>query len=276
MGLSLGFSPCPNDTFIFGPLINGLVNSPFSFKEVIDDIEGLNEMALNSKLDISKVSCHVLGYITDKYYFLPVGAALGRGCGPLLVTKNRSLKDLHGAHVAVPGRFTTAYLLLMLYGPAFKVSFVPFNQIMQALKKEEFDFGLIIHEGRFLIDKYGLKNVLDLGKWWEEKTKLPLPLGGIVAKRSLDREIIDKFTVLLRESIEYAFSYPERIKDYVKKYASYLEDSVITEHIRLYVNNYTTDFGNEGKEAIRMLFLLAKEKGIFRKNLPLDIIYDLS
>ncbi len=273
MGLTLGFSPCPNDTFIFGPLINGLIKSPFSFKEVIDDIEVLNEMALNSKLDISKVSCHILGYITDKYYFLPVGAALGRGCGPLLVTKNRSLKDLHGAHVAAPGRFTTAYLLLMFYDPTFNVHFVRFNQIMQALKEESFDFGLIIHEGRFLLDKYGLKIVLDLGKWWEEKTKLPLPLGGIVAKRSLDREIIDKFTVLVRKSIKYASSYPERIRDYIKRYASYLEDSVITEHIKLYVNDYTIDLRGEGKEAIRVLFLLAKERGIFRKDLPSDMIY---
>lgn len=273
MDLTLGFSPCPNDTFIFGPLISGLINSPFSFKEVVDDIEVLNEMALNSKLDISKVSCHILGYIADKYYFLPVGAALGRGCGPLLVTKNRSLKDLHGAHVAAPGHFTTAYLLSMLYDPTFKVSFVRFNQIMQALKEESFDFGLIIHEGRFLLDKYGLKIVLDLGKWWEEKTKLPLPLGGIVAKRSLDREIVDKFTVLVRKSIKYASSYPERVRGYIKRYASYLEDSVITEHIRLYVNDYTIDLGNEGEKAIRMLFLLAKEKGIFKKNLPSDIIY---
>lgn len=270
----MGLSPCPNDTFIFGPLIKGLINSPFSFKEVVEDIEVLNEMALNGKLDISKVSCHVLGYIADKYYFLPVGAALGRGCGPLLVTKNRSLKDLRGASVAAPGRFTTAYLLLMLYDSAFKVSFVPFNQIMQALGEESFDFGLIIHEGRFLLDKYGLKIVLDLGKWWEEKTKLPLPLGGIAAKRSLDKETIDRFIVLVREGIKYASSHPQMVRGYIKRYASYLEDSVITEHIRLYVNDYTIDLKSEGKQALRTLFLWAKERGIFKKGLPLDIIYE--
>jgi len=271
--ISLGFSPCPNDTFIFGPLIKGLIESPFSFKEVIDDIEGLNEMALNNKLDISKVSCHVLGYIADKYYFLPVGAALGHGCGPLLVSKNHLLEELPKSRVAVPGRFTTAYLLLMLYNPSFEAEFVPFNEIMQAVKEERFDFGLIIHEGRFLLDRYGLKTVLDLGKWWEEKTKLPLPLGGIVARRSFNREFLDKLIVLIKKSIEYAFSFPEDIKGYIKEHASYLEDDVINEHIRLYVNNYTMDLGDEGREAIRMLFLLAKEKGIFKKALPSDIIY---
>jgi len=263
MVLKVGFSPCPNDTFIWAPIIKGFIKSPFQLDITIADIEKLNELALKNGLDVIKVSCHLLPYILKKYCFLEVGAALGKGCGPIIVTRPElSLSNISSSYIAIPGRHTTAYLLFKLYAPQIKekqIIFCQFDKIMPKVKNKEVDFGLIIHEGRFLFKNYGLKSVLDLGKWWEKKTKLPLPLGGFVAKRKLS-EKIKIINSLLKQSISYAWQYSEKVMPYVKKYASHLEENVIKNHITLYVNEFTLNLGKEGKKAIITLFKMAKKE----------------
>ena len=255
--LKLGFSSCPNDTFMFAALVNGLIACPFSFELTIADVEELNGLVREGKLDISKISCHLLSYVANEYCFLPVGAALGRGCGPLLVTRPElSLNDLSSGRIAAPGRYTTAYALLRLYAPEIKeeqVTFCLFDQIMPKVQKKEVDFGLIIHEGRFVYPQYGLKAVCDLGEWWEKKTELPIPLGGIVAKRELPEATISLFTQCLKKSILFAYKHPEEVMPFVRKHACYLEEEVIKKHIALYVNAFSLDLGTEGIKAIEAL-----------------------
>ena len=193
---------------------------------------------------------------------MPVGAALGRGCGPLLVTRpSFSLSDLSKAVIAVPGRYTTAYALLRLYAPEIKetqVVFSRFDRIMPEVESGKVDFGLIIHEGRFLYSQYGLKVVLDLGEWWEKKTNLPLPLGGIIAKRNLGHRFLSTFSSLLKKSILFAYNHYETVLTYVKQYACYLDEHVIKNHINLYVNQFSLDLGEEGKQAIEAFLQLMK------------------
>ncbi len=255
--LKLGFSSCPNDTFMFAALVNGLIACPFSFELTIADVEELNGLVQEGKLDISKVSCHLLKHVSKEYCFLPVGAALGRGCGPLLVTRPElCLNDLPSARIAVPGRYTTAYALLRLYAPKIKeeqITFCLFDQIMPKVQKKELDFGLIIHEGRFVYPQYGLKAVCDLGEWWEKTTGLPIPLGGIVAKRALSEKTISLFTQCLKKSILFAYKHPEMVMPFVRKHACYLEEEVIKKHIALYVNKFSLDLGPEGIKAIETL-----------------------
>jgi 1,4-dihydroxy-6-naphthoate synthase len=252
--LKLGFSPCPNDTFIFAALVNGWIDLAFDFEIKILDVETLNELALKEKIDISKTSFHLFCYVQKKYCFLPIGAALGYECGPILVTRpGLSLNDLYFSTIAVPGKYTTAYLLLRLYAPRLKtkqVIFCPFNQIIRAVQTKSVDFGLIIHEGRFIYSQYGLKSVLDLGKWWENEMHLPLPLGGIIARRCLDKEV---FSQKLKESILFAYKYPDKVMGYVKQHAAYLDDKVIKSHIKLYVNEFSLNLDNQGKKAITTL-----------------------
>jgi len=258
----LGFSSCPNDTFMFAALINKWIEAPYSFNLTIDDVEALNSLVLKGALDISKVSCHVLPYVGEQYCFLPVGAALGRGCGPLLVTRPKlSLSDIFNSTIAVPGRYTTAYALLRLYAPGIKeaqVIFSRFDKIMPEVQSGRADFGLIIHEGRFIYSQYGLKVVLDLGEWWEKKTKLPLPLGGIIAKRDLGYHFLRNFCSLLRESIVFAYKHYQTVLPYIKQYACYLEEDVIRNHINLYVNQFTLDLKEEGRQAIEAFLQLMK------------------
>ena len=255
--LNLGFSPCPNDTFMFAGLANGWVRGNLKFNVTILDVETLNSLVTEEKIDISKISCHTLYYVQDKYCLLPVGAALGYGCGPLLITRPElSLNDLSSATIAIPGKYTTAYLLLRLYAPYLRkeqVVFLPFDQIIKKVSTKQADFGLIIHEGRFVYSQYGLKSVLDLGKWWENQTHLPLPLGCIVAKKSLGKEKIEIFTQMLRESILFAYKHFDRVMEYVKKHAAYLGEQVIKQHIELYVNQFSLNLGEQGRRAIQTL-----------------------
>ncbi|MEK7331839.1 MAG: 1,4-dihydroxy-6-naphthoate synthase, partial [Nitrospirota bacterium] len=194
--LSLGYSPCPNDTFIFYALVHGKIDTgDLQFKEILLDVETLNRSAIKGELDITKVSYNAFGNLRDDYCLLRSGGALGRGCGPLVVSKrNYSMKDLKGKRIAIPGELTTAYLLLQLYDPDLKknIKVMPFNMVMDAVKKGEVDAGLIIHESRFTYKAYGLKKVIDLGEWWEKETGLPIPLGCIIAKRSMGEDLIHK------------------------------------------------------------------------------------
>ncbi|HBG92991.1 MAG TPA: 1,4-dihydroxy-6-naphthoate synthase [Nitrospiraceae bacterium] len=269
--LSLGYSPCPNDTFIFYALVHGKIDTGgLKFKEILLDVETLNLSAMKRELDITKVSYNAFGNLRDDYCLLRSGGALGRGCGPLVVaSKECEMKDLKGKTIAIPGELTTAYLLLQLYDPDFRsnVKAMPFHEIMGAVKEGKADAGLIIHEGRFTYSSYGLKKIIDLGAWWEKETDMPIPLGCIIAERSLGIDVISKIERLIRESVQYAMSRPEMLGvKYIKEHSRELDDSVIDEHIKLYVNDYSIDLGDDGIRAVRKLLDMAEERGIIKKS----------
>lgn len=275
--LSLGYSPCPNDTFIFYALVHGKIDTgDLKFNESLLDVETLNQKALKDELDITKVSYNAFGNLRDDYCLLRSGGALGRGCGPLVVaSKECEMKDLKGKTIAIPGELTTAYLLLQLYDPDFKnnAQAMPFNEIIEAVKNGKVDAGLIIHESRFTYPSYGLKKIIDLGQWWEKETGLPIPLGCIIAKRSLGNELLDKVDMLVKESVKYAFSHRDEPMKYIKKHSQELDDSIVCEHINLYVNEYTIDIGDDGIKAVRKLLDMAEERGIIKKSvMPLFIV----
>ncbi len=266
--LSLGYSTCPNDTFIFYALIHGKVDTKnLHFKEFLLDVEALNQKALSNELDLTKVSYHAFGHLRKNYCLLRAGGALGRGCGPLLVAnKECSIAELKDKKIAIPGKLTTAYLLLQLFTPELKnVVSMPFNQIMDAVKNNEVSAGLVIHEGRFTYHSYGLIKIIDLGEWWEKKTRLPLPLGGIVAKRSLGEGLNKKINKIVRKSVEYALSHRDEPLNYIKQHSQELSDEVLSQHINLYVNDYSIDIGEDGERAVRELLLMAEEAGVIPK-----------
>ena len=268
--LSLGYSPCPNDTFIFYALVHGKIDAGgLQFKEILLDVETLNQMAVKGELDITKASYNAFGNLREDYCLLRSGGALGRGCGPLVVaSKECEMKDLKGKTIAIPGELTTAYLLLQLYEPDFRsnVKVMPFHEIMGAVKEGKADAGLIIHESRFTYKSYGLKRVIDLGEWWEEETGLPIPLGCIIAKRSLGIELIEKLERLIRESVQYAKSRRDEPVKYIKEHSQEPDDSVIDEHVKLYVNDYSIDIGDDGIRAVRKLLDMAEERGTIKKS----------
>lgn len=273
--LSLGYSPCPNDTYIFHALIHGLIPcGDLTFKERLEDVETLNQLALQGVLDLTKISFHAFGHLRDRYVLLHSGAALGRGCGPLIVAdESLSLEQLRDKTIAIPGRLTTANLLLQLYvGGTDNLLILPFDQIIAAVRQGRAAAGVIIHESRFTYQQYGLKQMLDLGQWWEEVTGHPIPLGGILAKRSLGEERIRQVDQALRSSIEYARSYPQEATSYIRQHAQELDDSVINQHIGLYVNDYSIDLGEDGLAAVSCLLEKAEQVGIIAKtDLPLTI-----
>ncbi|QWV94037.1 1,4-dihydroxy-6-naphthoate synthase [Geomonas oryzisoli] len=262
--LSLGFSPCPNDTFIFDALIHGRVDCGFRFREQLEDVETLNRMALASVLDVSKVSYHLLGHILKDYLLLRSGGALGRGCGPLVVARDGlEPGGLAGKRVALPGRYTTAALLLRLFDPSLTdFVYLPFHEIMAAVADGSVAAGVIIHESRFTYQGYGLKKVVDLGEWWERETGHPIPLGGIAAKRSLGRDALLRLEQGLAESVDYAFRHPEESRPYIRAHSQEMSDEVCDAHIGLYVNDFSRGLGSEGEAAVRLLLGRAAEAGI--------------
>lgn len=268
--LSLGYSPCPNDTFIFYALVHGKIDtSDIVYKELLEDVETLNRMAHRARLDITKVSFHAFGHLRDRYCLLRSGGALGKGCGPLVVAQDEyAMQDLRGKTIAIPGELTTAFLLLQIYDPELKqkIKIMPFHRIIAAVKNKEADAGLLIHESRFTYQKEDLKMIMDLGAWWEQETGLPIPLGCIIARRDLGRELVQKTDALIRKSLEYAFSHSEETKIYIRSHAQELDESVIDQHIRLYVNDFSLDIGTEGVHAVEELFRRATEHGIIGKS----------
>lgn len=269
--LTLGFSPCPNDTFIFDALIHHKIDTEgFNFEVYLGDVEDLNNKAFNSELDITKVSYHAYGYLTDNYVLLDAGSALGKGCGPLLI-QNSKLKiqnseDLSSVKIAIPGKYTTANFLLSIAHPEAtnKVEML-FSDIENAVINGDVDAGLIIHENRFTYQDKGLEKIIDLGEFWEESTGALIPLGGIVMKRNLPRETILTFNKMLKKSIEYAFKNPESPLNYMKEHSQEMDEHVMMQHVELYVNKYSIDLGIEGKKSISQLFNIAQEKGIIPK-----------
>ena len=261
MGITLGISPCPNDTFMFYHLLKAAL---FSIDLTVADVEELNQMALRHELDISKVSSYTSCRVRDHYRLLDVGAAVGKNCGPLLVAREDTPPPaLPKAHIGIPGRYTTAHLLYTLYSEnQGKKQFMPFNRIMPALQQGLIDLGVIIHEGRFTYRNYGLREVADLGVWWETLTGLPLPLGGIIAKRSLSPATLGDFTREMRTSVLKACaekeSYDTPLYSFIRHHAQEMDRSVLTRHIDLYVNEYSVSLTGDGKRAFEKLYSLAE------------------
>ncbi len=265
--LSLGYSPCPNDTFIFHALVHGLAGElGLELDEpILADVESLNEWALAGRLDVSKISCHALGHVLDQYQLLNAGAALGRGCGPLLVAAGpMNINELARRPIAIPGRLTTAALLMRLFAPEC-TELVPmrFDLIMPAVAAGQVAAGVIIHESRFTFREHGLYCLRDLGSWWEEVSGRPIPLGCIVARRNLGEERLALIERGIRESVQRAFAAPDHSRAYIKDYARELDDRVIAEHIALYVNNFSSDLGEEGRQAIDFLLERGRQVGVF-------------
>lgn len=257
MKLTLAFSPCPNDTFIFDALVNKKIDTgDFEFNVVLEDVQTLNQLALQNKIDVSKISYGVLPLITDNYFLLNSGGALGKGVGPLLIAKTElQVEDLADKKIAIPGENTTAHMLFTLaFANAKNKVFKVFNEIEDAVLNGEVDAGVIIHENRFTYQDKGLIKLIDLGDYWETRTQSPIPLGGIVAKKSLDISTIKKIDSLIKASVEYAFKNNyEVLSDYVKQHAQEMSEAVMRKHIDLYVNNFSVDLGDQGKQAVLTL-----------------------
>ncbi len=258
MKLTLGFSPCPNDTFIFDALVNKKIDSEgFEFETVLADVETLNQWALEGKLAITKLSFPAFFRSLDNYTLLTAGSAVGKGVGPLLISDAQheiSEDEINQASVAIPGINTTANLLFTFaYPDATDKIFLPFSGIEAALINKETDLGVIIHENRFTYLQKGLHKVKDLGEYWEQKMELPVPLGGIAINQSVKRSVALKINGLIRKSIEFAFKNYPIIPEYVKKHAQEMNEEVMRQHIDLYVNNYSLDLGDDGKLAIETL-----------------------
>lgn len=257
MVLSLGISPCPNDTFAFSALIHGQVPGP-EVAVTFADIDVCNSLAVEHALDVVKVSYAALPELLDHYALLPTGGALGHGVGPLVVARSHD-QPLEGARIAVPGERTTAYLLLRLWRKGFAVDVMPFEQIMPAVRDGRVDAGLVIHESRFTYPSYGLVCLQDLGEWWEPETGLPIPLGAIVARRSLD---LPALTTAIRASVKHAFAYPDASAAFVAAHSQEMDPAVCRQHIELYVNEFSVDLGDAGYAAVRALLGRAVDAGL--------------
>jgi len=276
MELTLGFSPCPNDTFIFDAMIHHKIDTEgLQFKVSYDDVETLNHKTFNKELDISKLSFHAYAYAVDDYVLLDAGSALGFGVGPLLITKNQAYIAALGSPgnqaapshltVAIPGKYTTANFLLGLAFPALQHKEIRvFSAIEDAVLQGAVDLGLIIHENRFTYQEKGLFKVIDLGDFWEKETGCAIPLGGIVVRRSFPDEMKQRINRVLRRSVEFAFEHPTSGIDFIRQHAQAMRDEVMYKHIDLYVNQYSVDLGEEGRQAVQLMF----DKALDLKLIP--------
>jgi 1,4-dihydroxy-6-naphthoate synthase len=296
MKLTLGFSPCPNDTFIFDALIHHKIDTEgLDFEVFYDDVETLNQKAMRGELDVTKLSYHAFAYAADKYVLLDAGSALGFGVGPLLISDLEiSISDLQNGKIrnrkseirnpliGIPGKYTTANFLLGLAFPnaTNKVELV-FSDIEDAVLDGRIDIGLIIHENRFTYQDKGLKKIIDLGDYWEKQTGCAIPLGGIVANRNLPLEVLHKINRVLRRSVEFAFENPKSGLEFIRAHAQEMSEEVMYKHIDLYVNKYSIDLGADGRKAVKLLFDTALEKHIIPEIkdelfLTADLITDLN
>jgi len=279
--VNLTISPCPNDTFVFHALVHGLVPGAPELSVRYADVDVTNTLALRSELDLVKVSYAAVPWLLDRYELLPCGGALGRGCGPLVLTRPGTgtgagpgpglgagagaRASVAGLRVAVPGDRTTAYLLLRLWaaavgGPPAAVEVVPFAEIMPAVAAGAYDAGLVIHEARFTYQRYGLRSMVDLGEWWESTTGAPIPLGAILARRGA----VDPVAAAgwIRASLRHAWETPAASREYVLAHAQELEPDVVDRHIALYVNEYTMELGADGRAAVDTLLAQAAAAGL--------------
>ncbi len=272
MVYTLGFSPCPNDTFIFDALVNNKIDSNgFKFDVRLEDVETLNELAINNQLDFTKISYGVLPLILKNYKVLNSGSALGTGVGPLLISnKPTTFTEVDDCTIAIPGENTTAHMLFTQAFPAARNKvFKRYDEIENfVLQSGDKALGVIIHENRFTYFQRGLHKIVDLGNFWEEKTGYPIPLGGIVGKRSIDQEILRQVDALIKKSIEYSFKHYPLITEYVKMHSQEMEPEIMKKHIDLYVNEYSIDLGRAGKDAIqKVLSVCELANGEMKDNL---------
>lgn len=273
MKLSLAYSPCPNDCFIFDALIHNKIDTEgLKFEVLLEDVETLNRKALKTELDITKLSFHAYAYVLEKYILLRAGSALGFNCGPLLVQDSKAknhvsrwdVMNLENMNVAIPGKLTTANFLLSLAYPQLqnKKEYV-FSEIENAVLSGEVNAGLLIHENRFTYESKGLEKIMDLGEYWDSLIHAPIPLGGIVIRRDLDHDIQQKVNRVIRRSVEFAFANRESSMPYVKQHAQEMSEEVMKKHIALYVNDFSVDLGELGEKAIHLMFNTAKELNLF-------------
>ena len=265
MKLTLGFSPCPNDTFIFDALIHHKIDTEgLEFEVFFDDVETLNQKAFKGVLDVSKLSYHAFAYVTKQYALLDAGSALGFGVGPLLITKQADIAaqkaNIANLTIGIPGKYTTANFLLGLAFPqAIRKQEMVFSGIEDALLNDEIDIGLIIHENRFTYQDKGLHKIIDLGDYWEQQTGCAIPLGGIVVNRALPMDVQLKINRVLRKSVEYAFANPKSALPFIRQHSQEMSEEVMYKHIDLYVNQYSVELGAEGRKAIELLFKKATD-----------------
>lgn len=255
MKITLGYSPCPNDTFIFDAMVHQKIDTEgLEFEPTLADVEALNTMAFAQKLMVTKLSYHAFAHLIEPYALLHAGSALGNNCGPLLIAK-KNTQPTAASTVAIPGKYTTANFLLSLAFPQIQHKRATlFSDIENAVLTEKQDFGLIIHENRFTYAQKGLVKIADLGELWEQRTGLPIPLGGIVVRRDVPAEVQQKINRVLRRSVEFAFANPAQTMSYVSAHAQEMQPEVMMAHIKLYVNEYSIDLGERGKAAIERMF----------------------
>ena len=255
--ISLGFSPCPNDTFIFDAMVHHKIDTEgLDFDVIMADVEELNRMAFHNELMMTKISFNAFSKLSESYLLLDGGAALGKNCGPLIVAKRPfPISDLKEKSMAIPGENTTANLLVSIAFPEIKnKKALLFSEIEQAVLDEKFDCGLVIHESRFTFQEKGLHKIIDLGEFWEEKTHSPIPLGGIIALRNLPIELLHKLNRVLKKSVEFAMQNPKSGLGFIRCNAQEMSEEVMYKHIDLYVNDFSKNLGIEGKNAVKILF----------------------
>jgi 1,4-dihydroxy-6-naphthoate synthase len=273
MKISLGFSPCPNDTFIFDALVNRKIDTEgVDFEVFMEDVETLNQKSFRAELDVTKLSFHTLGYVREHYELSHSGSALGEGVGPLIISKKDiTAEDILKGPVAIPGKYTTAHFLLKMAFPAIEEKReMLFSEIEEAVMEEKVIAGLIIHENRFTYAAKGLKKFIDLGEFWENKTGLPIPLGGIAIKRNLPVDLKVKIDKWIRQSVEFAFNNPYSGSSYIRAHSQEMDEEVLRKHIGLYVNDYTIELGHRGIEAVQKMFDIADQLNLIPfSNQPL-------
>jgi 1,4-dihydroxy-6-naphthoate synthase len=266
MKLSLGFSPCPNDCFMFDAIVHQRIDlEGLNFDVIMDDVEALNRRAFARDIDVTKLSYHAFAHCVADYVLLDAGSALGRGCGPLLISArpiSTEAVEAGDLHIAIPGRYTTANFLLSLAFPkAQRKTSLVFSEIEGAVLDGRFDAGLIIHENRFTYAARGLHKIIDLGEFWESTTGAAIPLGGIVIDRRLPLDVQQRMDRIMRRSVEYAFAHPEVSKSFVTAHAQEMSEDVMRQHIALYVNDYSVTLGADGRRAVSVLFERAQRAG---------------
>ncbi len=275
--IRVGHSPDADDAFMFYAVTQGKIPvNGFRIEHVIEDIESLNRKAFRYELEVTALSCHAFGFLSDRYALIPYGASIGEGYGPIVAAKypltptlspqggeGRVRGAIRGSRIAVPGRYTTAYLALQLYEKDFEPVFIPFDRIFDALEGGKADFGLLIHEGQLTYAEKGFQKILDLGEWWQKKYKLPLPLGINAIRRDLEPELISGFTKIFKESIDYAMEHREEAMRYALKFGRGIDPKRGDRFVGMYVNEYSLDLGERGKEALSLLFDLGRKRNLF-------------
>jgi 1,4-dihydroxy-6-naphthoate synthase len=272
--IRIGHSPDSDDAFMFYALAKGLIpTNGIEIVHVIEDIESLNRRALKADLEVTAISVHAYAYIANHYALMPCGASIGDKYGPLVVSKEPMGREaLAGKKIAIPGKMTTAYLTLCLYQPDFDMEVVRFDQILAHVQQGRADAGLIIHEGQLTYDRTGLHKVVDLGKWWHEETGLPLPLGANAIRRNLGRGKIHHLTSILKQSIQYSLTHRDQGLEYAMTYARDMETELADQFVGMYVNDYTLDYGEEGRAGVRELLGRGYKSGVIPHQVNIEFV----